>query len=101
MINYQNEDWNEITVKNKRDQKVLDLIKKNYSTLAFCPRWVVSEEANKTAVKNLKKSLANLVSQQIVKAYPPLYDIKGSYVAQYEHLTLGFDGHTQSRYQQS
>lgn len=33
-------------------------------------------------------SLKNLVNAGIVDAYPPLVDIKGSYVAQFEHTLL-------------
>ena len=32
--------------------------------------------------------LNNLVSSGIVEAYPPLVDKKGSYTAQYEHVSL-------------
>ena len=31
--------------------------------------------------------LNNLVSSGIVEAYPPLCDIKGSYTAQFEHVS--------------
>jgi len=31
--------------------------------------------------------LNNLVSNGIVEAYPPLCDVKGSYTAQYEHVS--------------
>ena len=32
--------------------------------------------------------LNNLVSSGIVEAYPPLCDVKGSYTAQFEHVSL-------------
>jgi hypothetical protein len=34
--------------------------------------------------------LNNLVSSGIVEAYPPLVDVKGSYTAQYEHVSTDF-----------
>lgn len=39
------------------------------------------------AVANLPVQLNNLVSSGIVEAYPPLCDIKGSYTAQFEHVS--------------
>lgn len=33
------------------------------------------------------KQLNNLVSSGIVDAYPPLCDVKGSYTAQFEHVS--------------
>lgn len=33
-------------------------------------------------------ALKNLVDTEIVTAYPPLVDVKGSYTAQYEHTVV-------------
>lgn len=33
------------------------------------------------------RKLNNLVSSGIVEAYPPLCDVKGSYTAQFEHVS--------------
>lgn len=35
--------------------------------------------------------LNNLVSSGIVDAYPPLVDVKGSYTAQFEHVSFSVD----------
>ena len=34
------------------------------------------------------KQLNNLVSSGIIEAYPPLCDTKGSYTAQFEHVSI-------------
>ena len=58
-------------------------IKKNRSTLAFSPRWLENDQ-----VKGVNLSLNELsrkCNPPIVIDYPPLEDIEGSYVSQYEH----------------
>ncbi len=35
-----------------------------------------------------RSQLNNLVSSGIVEAYPPLCDTKGSYTAQFEHVSI-------------
>ena len=56
-------------------QRILDL----YQTLPFCKKWLQQEKVNKYQVP-----LRNLVKKNRIKAFPPLSDIKGSYVAQSE-----------------
>jgi len=48
--------------------------------LAFCRRWL-----DRGGQTGHLIALKNLVDAEIVHPYPPLVDIKGSYVAQYEH----------------
>lgn len=62
---------------------VYNWIKKNRSTLAFCPRWL---EDNKIRGVNLSlNELSSKCDPPIIVEYPPLEDIEGSYTSQYEH----------------
>lgn len=71
------------TVRNPAAQKLLKHIEKHHSTLAFCRRWL--EDAGQTKHVLALKSLCDA---GVVRPYPPLCDIKGSYTAQYEHTIL-------------
>jgi len=72
-----------IRVRNKNAQNLLNFINKRFSTLAFCRRWLDGEGQTKHLMP-----LKQLVNQDIIEEYPPLCDIKGSYTAQYEHTIL-------------
>lgn len=80
MINYQDPQWENIRPKKNKDKRVLEFIKNDRSTLAFCPRWY-SKQDN---YKQILEGLDNLAKRKIINTYPPLYDKPGSYVAQYE-----------------
>lgn len=62
---------------------LLNTINKNFSTLAFCKRWLDRAGATK-----YQMALKDLCDKGVVDAYPPLCDIKGSYTAQYEHTII-------------
>jgi methionyl aminopeptidase len=62
---------------------LLSSITKNFGTLPFCRRYLDRLGHDKYLL-----GLNNLVSAGIVEAYPPLCDIKGSYTAQSEHVSL-------------
>jgi len=66
-----------------RAKALLAHIEKNYSTLAFCRRWL-EEQGFEKHIAPLK----SLVDAGVVNPYPPLSDISGSYVAQYEHTLI-------------
>jgi len=70
-------------IRNPKAQKLLNFINKRFSTLAFCRKWLDNEGQKKHLM-----SLKMLCNQGIIKEYPPLCDIKGSYTAQYEHTIL-------------
>lgn len=83
-------------------KSLLNTINKNFGTLPFCrryldrigcekyllgvslPRFVVAHVARAGANE---AQLNNLVNQGIVQDYPPLVDKKGSYTAQFEHVS--------------
>ncbi len=53
-------------------------IYKDYSTMAFCKRWSPQFDGN----------LKQLVDKKIIQSYPPLYDVKGSFISQTEKSIL-------------
>lgn len=67
----------------KTINNVYNWVKKNRSTLAFCPRWLEDEK-----MKGINLSLNELARKSnppIIVEYPPLEDIEGSLVSHYEH----------------
>jgi len=58
-------------------------ITKNYSTLAFCKKWLVEDGQESHAL-----ALKQLCDSGHVNPYPPLSDNIGSYVAQFEHTIM-------------
>jgi methionyl aminopeptidase len=66
---------------NSNEKKLFELIKKNYSTLPFCQKWLYQLDNN----INHNISLDRLVNKKILNSYPPIYDIENSIVSQFEH----------------
>lgn len=76
-------------------KKLLNHINKTYGTLAFCRRWLERDDGgsftvngNRGKQEHYMSGLRSLVEAGIVHPCPPLCDVKGSYVAQYEHTFL-------------
>ena len=69
--------------KRPQTKQLLQLINQNFSTLAFCRRWI-----DDLGFTNHLLPLNELVQREIVEEYPPLVDNKKSFVAQYEHTVL-------------
>lgn len=65
-----------VPLRNPKAKQLLAHIDQNYSTLAFCRRWLEDAGIEKHLIP-----LKNLVDAGIVNPYPPLSDISGSYVA--------------------
>jgi methionyl aminopeptidase len=61
-------------------QDLVDCLRSNFRTMAFCQRFL--ERAGQA---NYATVLAQLVKAKIVDPYPPLADVKGSWVSQHEH----------------
>lgn len=55
---------------------------KNRGTLPFTQRWLLD---NEQIGNKYKIGLKELLDKNIILAYPPLYDISGSYSSQFEH----------------
>ena len=83
MLNYQNNYKNVHLY--KRDQNMLNAIEENFSTLAFSRRWLCTDYFIDKYNVRWQSDLNNLIKQNVVVPYPPLYDIKNSKIAQFEH----------------
>lgn len=74
------------TSKNKLKGSLAKLaapIDKNFGSLAFCQRYAQSQKV-KLSLNDYKK----LTESKVIEKYPPLYDKKGSYVAQTEKCII-------------
>jgi methionyl aminopeptidase len=70
----------------KDDEYILSLIKNNYNTLPFCQKWLSELYYSiNNENKDITYILDKLEYKNIVKSYPPIYDIEGSIVSQHEH----------------
>lgn len=76
MKNFEKE---EVPIRNPKAKALLREIETRFDTLAFCRRWI------EDAFPRHSAPLKALVDIGVVDAYPPLNDIDGCYVAQYEH----------------
>ncbi|EJW02949.1 methionine aminopeptidase, type II [Edhazardia aedis USNM 41457] len=70
------------SVKTAENKKILDLVKKNFKTLPFCPRYVDTFTEKGSGSLSAVRTLALL---KHFEPYPPLNDTAGSYIAQFEH----------------
>ncbi|KAG6390761.1 hypothetical protein SASPL_148506 [Salvia splendens] len=78
-----NFDAGHIPLRLPRAKQLLATINKNFSTLAFCRRYL-----DRLGETKYLMALKNLCDAGIVQPYPPLCDVKGSYVSQFEHTIL-------------
>jgi len=72
-----------VPLKHAGAKQLLRHINQNFSTLCFCRRWL--DRAGETSHL---MSLKQLVNSGLIDPYPPLVDVAGSYVAQFEHTLL-------------
>ena len=68
-----------IALRNPKAKALLAEINARFGTLAWCRRWIEEPFPRHTP------ALKQLVDAGIIDAYPPLNDVEGSFVAQYEH----------------
>jgi len=66
-----------------KSKHLLGVIERNFGTLAFCRRFL-----DRLGETKYLMALKNLCDSGIVVPYPPLVDVKGSHVAQFEHTIL-------------
>ncbi|KAL8279136.1 hypothetical protein RQP46_008392 [Phenoliferia psychrophenolica] len=64
-------------------KKLLSTINKQFGTLPFCRRYL-----DRVGEKSYLLALNDLVSKDIVQAYPPLSDSQGCMTAQFEHTII-------------
>jgi methionyl aminopeptidase len=64
-------------------KSLLKIIDENFGTLVFARRYL-----ERIGVKNYHLGMRSLVSNGIVESYAPLVDVPGSYIAQFEHVSM-------------
>ncbi|CAB1113173.1 unnamed protein product [Ectocarpus sp. CCAP 1310/34] len=76
-------------------RQLLSHINKTFGTLAFCRRWLERPDGGSATINGVSGkqekyvgALKQLCDSGLVSALPPLCDVRGSYVAQYEHTIL-------------
>jgi len=74
---------NPVPLRNPKAKALLAHIENNHGTLAFCRRWIEDAGFEKHLIP-----LKQLVDSGIISPYPPLSDVPGCYVAQWEHTLL-------------
>nr|CAI5853043.1 unnamed protein product [Callosobruchus analis] len=79
----QNFDAQYVPLRLQSSKNLLNVIKKNFGTLAFCKRWL-----DRAGATRYQMALKDLCDKGIVDDYPPLCDIKGCYTAQFEHTIM-------------
>ncbi|KAL4439126.1 hypothetical protein ABPG74_008901 [Tetrahymena malaccensis] len=72
-----------VPIRQPKAKALLKYIDQNFDTLAFCRRWLDRGGQNGHII-----SLKQLCNAGIINAIPPLVDVRGSYVAQYEHTLI-------------
>ena len=72
----------DVPIRDGKARGLLNVINREFGTLAWCRKWL--EEYYPRHIMPLKR----LVDAGIIKAYPPLSDVRGCYTAQYEHTIL-------------
>eukprot|EP00752_Nemacystus_decipiens_P008587 g7667.t2 len=84
-----------VPLRHTRAKKLLAHINKTFGTLAFCRRWLERPDGGSTAINGADGkqekylgALKQLCDVGLVDALPPLCDVRGSHVAQYEHTIL-------------
>ncbi|KAK3428476.1 hypothetical protein EUGRSUZ_E00006 [Eucalyptus grandis] len=82
-IYMKNFDVGHVPLRLPRAKQLLATINKNFSTLAFCRRYL-----DRLGETKYLMALKNLCDGGIVQPCPPLCDVKGSYVSQFEHTIL-------------
>jgi len=78
-----NYDVGHVPLRLPRAKQLLGTIDRNFGTLAFCRRFL-----DRIGETKYLMALKNLCDNGIIQPYPPLVDVAGSYVAQYEHTIL-------------
>jgi len=78
-----NFDVGHVPLRLPKAKELLKVIDTNFSTLAFCRRYL-----DRLGCKQYLMGLKNLCDVGLVEPYPPLCDIKGCYTAQYEHTLV-------------
>jgi methionyl aminopeptidase len=79
-----NEHVNTSGIRMSSAKALLKTINENFGTLVFSRRYL-----EHMGVKSYHLGMKSLVDSGVVESYAPLVDIAGSYVAQFEHVSIG------------
>lgn len=78
-----------------RSKQLLQHITKTFGTLAFCRRWLERPDGGSLTINGKEGkqekyliALKNLCDVGLINPCPPFCDVRGSYVAQYEHTFI-------------
>ncbi len=69
--------------RDEMERRILKIVEKNYKGLPFCERWLFREIGHR-----VNHALSRLVDKRILIPYPPLVEVSGMMVAQYEDTVL-------------
>lgn len=72
-----------VPLRSAKARSLLNVIDKNFGTLAFCRRFL-----DRLGEQKYLMGLKQLVDAEVVEPYPPLCDQKGSITAQFEHTIV-------------
>jgi len=72
-----------VPLRTRSAKNVLNVINKNFDSLAFCKRWI-----DRLGEERYNMGLNELCKTGLVTPYPPLCDVKGTYTAQFEHTII-------------
>ncbi|KAM0846421.1 hypothetical protein ACQ4PT_055684 [Festuca glaucescens] len=78
-----NFDVGHVPLRVAKAKQLLGTINNNFGTLAFCRRYL-----DRIGETKYLMALKNLCDVGIIQPYPPLCDVRGSYVSQFEHTIL-------------
>jgi methionyl aminopeptidase len=74
---------------NENQKTLYNQINAYYKSLPFTHRWILeNSKSNYNNSSILMNDLNILHKQDIIEKYPPIYDVKGSYVAHHEHNVI-------------
>ncbi len=69
--------------RDEMERRILKIVEKNYKRLPFCERWLFREIGHR-----VNHALSRLADKGILLSYPPLVEVSGMMVAQYEDTVL-------------
>ncbi len=69
--------------RDEMERRILKIVEKSYKRLPFCERWLFREIGHR-----VNHALSRLADKGILISYPPLVEVSGMMVAQYEDTVL-------------
>ncbi len=69
--------------RDEMERRILKIAEKKFGTLPFCERWLFRELGHR-----VNHALSRMAKREILLSYPPLVEVSGKVVAQYEDTVL-------------